>query len=486
MLIPFDNSFARLGNAFFARCEARKVDAPSLIRVNRELAAELGIDPDRLDSDEGLAILSGNKQAEGSDPLAMVYAGHQFGGFAGQLGDGRALLLGEVVDCHGIRRDIQLKGSGQTPFSRRGDGLSALGPVLREYIVSEAMHALGVPTTRALAAVATNEPVRRETLEPGGVFTRVARSHIRVGTFEWFAANRDNDSLRALADYVIERHYPNTREADNLYVAMLEGVIERQAELIAHWMQLGFIHGVMNTDNTNVSGETIDFGPCAFMDEYHPEKVFSSIDRQGRYAFNNQSPIAQWNLARLAETLLPLINEDTQDAIPLAREALERFPRIHQKALMKRFAAKIGLAEGTQENWDLAQSLLSAMTDGRADFTLTFRRLPNALESGDDSQVTRLFDCPKTVESWLQTWRARLAKEDRTNAIALMRRTNPVFIPRNHRIEEAIQAGYRGDFAPFHRLVEILKRPFDDQPEHADYEAAPKPDQVVRATFCGT
>jgi len=486
MLIPFDNSFARLGDAFYARCDARKVGSPTLIRVNRGLAEELGIDPDRLDSGEGLAVLSGNERAEGSEPLAMVYAGHQFGGFAGQLGDGRALLLGEVVDCDGVRRDIQLKGSGQTPFSRRGDGKSALGPVLREYIVSEAMHALRVPTTRALAAVATNEPVRRETLEPGGVFTRVARSHIRVGTFEWFAARRDNDSLRALADYVIERHYLDAQEADNPYLAMLEGVIERQAELIAHWMQLGFIHGVMNTDNTNVSGETIDFGPCAFMDDYHPEKVFSSIDHQGRYAFNNQSPIAQWNLARLAETLLPLIDANTENALTLAREALERFPRVHQKALMKRFAAKIGLREGSQEDWALAQSLLSAMTDGRADFTLTFRHLANALESGDDSPVTQLFDCPKAVESWLQTWRASLKEEDRKAAIALMRQSNPVFIPRNHRVEEAILAAYQGDFAPFHKLVEILKRPFDDQPEHADYEAAPKPDQVVKATFCGT
>lgn len=486
MLIPFDNSFARLGDAFFARCEACKVDAPTLIRVNRELAEELGIDPDRLDSDEGLAILSGNQRAEGSEPIAMVYAGHQFGGFAGQLGDGRALLLGEVVDRNGVRRDIQLKGSGQTPFSRRGDGRSALGPVLREYIVSEAMHALGVPTTRALAAVATNEPVYRETLEPGGVFTRVARSHIRVGTFEWFAARRDNDNLRALADYAIDRLYPDARRTDNRYLTFLESVIDRQAELIAHWMQLGFIHGVMNTDNTNVSGETIDFGPCAFMDAYHPEKVFSSIDHQGRYAYNNQSPIAQWNLARLAETLLPLIDENTENALTLAREALERFPRVHQKALMKRFAAKIGLREGAREDWDLAQRLLSAMTDGQADFTLTFRHLSGALEANDDSAVTRLFTCPKAVEVWLKDWRARLANEESEATIALMRQTNPVFIPRNHRVEEAIQAGYKGDFAPFHKLVEILKRPFDEQPEHREYEAAPKPEEVVRATFCGT
>ena len=486
MPIPFDNSYVRLPAGFFVRCDARPFKAAEMIRVNRDLAEELGIDPDHLDSDKGLAILSGNKRAEGADPVAMVYAGHQFGGFAGRLGDGRALLLGEVVDRNGVRRDIQLKGSGQTPFSRRGDGLSALGPVLREYLVSEAMHAMGAPTTRALAAVATGEPVRRETIVPGGVFTRVARSHIRVGTFEWFASQRDTANLKVLADYVIERHYPEAGEAGNPYLAFLDRVIERQAELVAHWMQLGFIHGVMNTDNMNVSGETIDYGPCAFMDEYHPEKVFSSIDHQGRYAFNNQSPIAQWNLSRLAETLLPLIDESIPEAIEQAKDSLAKFSRIHHKALMKRFAAKIGLTGGTQENWDMAQALLATMAEGRADFTLVFRHLPKALESNDDESVTRWFDCPKAISAWLADWRTRLADTDHAKASKLMRSHNPVYIPRNHRIEEAIQAAYQGDYDPFHRLNDLLRSPFDEQTEADQYETAPKPDEIVQATFCGT
>ncbi len=486
MLIPFDNTYARLPSAFYSRLAPDPVAAPTLIRLNRELAAELGIDPGRLDSPEGLAVLSGNAQAEGSEPIATVYAGHQFGGFAGQLGDGRAILLGEVVGRDGVRRDIQLKGSGRTPYSRRGDGRSALGPVLREYIVSEAMAAMGVPTTRALAAVASGEPVYREWLEPGGVFTRVARSHIRVGNFEWFAAQQDHANLRILADYAIDRHYPEVRESANPILALLENVIGRQAELVAHWMQLGFIHGVMNTDNTSVSGETIDYGPCAFMDAYHPEKRFSSIDHQGRYAYNNQSPIAQWNLTRLAETLLPLIDDNIQEAVEKAREALERFPRLHRQALQKRFSAKIGLAGGSEEDWNLAQALLSEMADGEADFTLTFRHLSSALESGEDEPVARLFERPEGIQAWLKRWRARQEGTDRTEAIALMRRFNPIFIPRNHRVEEAIQAGYKGDFKPFHRLNDVLRNPFEEQSGFAEYETPPLPHEVVRATFCGT
>lgn len=486
MRIPFDNTYARLPEAFFELVEPTPVAAPSMIRVNHGLAAELGIDVDWLDSPEGLAVLSGNQLADGSEPLAMAYSGHQFGGFSPQLGDGRAILLGEVLGNDGVRYDIQLKGSGPTPFSRRGDGRSALGPVLREYIVSEAMAALGVPTTRALAAVFSGENVFREGMVPGGVFTRIARSHIRIGTFQWFLARQDHDNLKVLADYVIARHYPDARQSENPYLALLEGVIERQADLIAHWMQFGFIHGVMNTDNMTVSGETIDFGPCAFLDVYDPAKKFSSIDHQGRYAFSNQGPIGLWNLTRFAETLLPLLDDDSQKAVELAEASLHRFFDLQQNSLERRLTAKIGLSGGRAEDWEMAKALLAAMADGEADFTLVFRHLSDALESGNDDTVTRLFNCPVEITGWIDRWRARLVDADRGEALALMRRSNPVIIPRNHRIEEAIQAAYAGEFAPFHRLNDALQRPFDSRPEFAEYEAAPAPDEVVKATFCGT
>jgi len=486
MLFPFDNSYALLPDDFFERIEPTPVSAPVMIRLNLELAADLGIDVARLDSPEGLAVLSGNQRTFGSDPLAMAYSGHQFGGFSPQLGDGRAILLGEVVGKDGVRRDIQLKGSGRTPFSRRGDGRSALGPVLREYIVSEAMHALGVPTTRALAAVASGEQVVREEMTPGGVFTRVARSHIRIGTFQWFAARKDYQNLRILADHVIARHYPDLSDAGNPYLALLEGVIERQARLIAHWMQFGFIHGVMNTDNMSVSGETIDYGPCAFLDVYHPLTKFSFIDQQGRYAFAKQGEIGHWNLTRLAETLLPLLDDDQEKSIALAKAALDQFPDIHQTALQERFTAKIGLDEDSTRDWPLVTFLLKAMADGEADFTLVFRHLTTALETGNDAPVIRLFKQPEAITAWLGDWRVRLTNAGRSHVLALMRRSNPIFIPRNHRIEEAIQAGNLGDYQPFHRLNEVLRQPFAEQPESAAYEAAPEPDEVVQATFCGT
>lgn len=486
MPFHFDNSYARLPNAFFSLVEPTPVSAPVMIRLNHDLATHLGIDTARLDSPEGLAILSGNQRPEGSEPLAMAYSGHQFGGFSPQLGDGRAILLGEVIGQNGTRYDIQLKGSGPTPFSRRGDGRSALGPVLREYIVSEAMAALGVPTTRALAAVASGESVVREGMEPGGIFTRVASSHIRIGTFQWFAAREDLDNLKVLADYTIARHYPDAQQAENPYRALLEGVIERQADLIAHWMQLGFIHGVMNTDNMTISGETIDYGPCAFMDKYHPAKRFSSIDHQGRYAFGNQAPIGLWNLTRFAETLLPLLDNDQKSAVAAAEDALNQFAGLFQSALQKRFTAKIGIENGDADNWSLVEDLLSAMADGEADFTQVFRHLPAALESGNDDDVARLFNGPAAIVAWLGAWRARMQQIDRDQSLSLMRRTNPVFIPRNHRIEEAIQAGNAGDFAPFHELNQVLQHPFTEQAEFAEYEAAPTPDEVVQATFCGT
>tara|TARA_R110002072_G_scaffold927_1_gene7425 strand:- start:101186 stop:102646 length:1461 start_codon:yes stop_codon:yes gene_type:complete len=486
MRIPFDNSYARLPETFFALVKPTPVAAPSMIRMNHGLATGLGIDIDWLNSPEGLAVLSGNQLADGAEPLAMAYSGHQFGGFSPQLGDGRAILLGEVIGHDGVRYDIQLKGSGPTPFSRRGDGRSALGPVLREYIVSEAMAALGVPTTRALAAVATGENVFRESRVPGGVFTRVAQSHIRIGTFQWFLARQDIENLKVLADYVIARHYPDARESENPYLALLEGVVERQASLIAHWMQLGFIHGVMNTDNMTVSGETIDFGPCAFLDVYDPAKKFSSIDHQGRYAFSNQGPIGLWNLTRFAETLLPLLDDDSKKAVELAEEVLNRFFDLQQNSLERRLTAKIGLAEGRAEDWEMVKALLAAMTEGEADFTLVFRHLSDALESGNDENVTRLFNCPVEITGWLDRWRARLVDADQDETLALMRRSNPVVIPRNHRVEEAIQAACAGDFDPFHRLNEALQYPFDSRPEFAEYEAAPTPDEVVKATFCGT
>jgi len=483
MPIPFDNSYSRLPDAFFESVEPTPVSSPLLILRNDALAAELGIDPDDINVD----VLSGNRVPEGSSPLAMAYSGHQFGGFSPQLGDGRAILLGEVIDKNGVRRDIQLKGPGPTPFSRRGDGRSALGPVLREYIVSEAMHALGVPSTRALAAVASGDRVRRETMQAGGVFTRVARSHIRVGTFQWFAARQDFDNLKILADYVIDRHYPDVQAAANPYRALLTGVIERQTELIAHWMQLGFIHGVMNTDNCSVVGDTIDYGPCAFMDDYHPLKKFSSIDQHGRYAFENQAPIAQWNLTRFAETLLPLFAEDQAGAIAFAEEQLNAFPERFQAALSRRFAAKIGIASPDDDDWHLVEALLSTMADAEADFTLTFRHLPAALGPNPvEDRLLSQFRDTDAIGAWLERWRARMQTTDPGDAAALMKHSNPVFIPRNHRVEEVIAAGYEENFAAFHKLHEVLKQPFMEQPENAEFENAPKADEVVCATFCGT
>lgn len=486
MPLPFDNSYAQLPDAFATPVEPSRVSAPVMIQLNRDLAADLGLDVALLESDEGLAILSGNKVPEGAQPVAMAYSGHQFGGFSPQLGDGRALLLGEVIDTNGVRRDIQLKGSGPTPFSRRGDGLSALGPVLREYIVSEAMYALGVPTTRALAAVASGDMVFREGKVPGGVFTRVAASHIRIGTFQYFASRQDHENLRILADYAIDRHYPEAAEEENPYRALLVGVAKRQAELIAHWMQLGFIHGVMNTDNMSVSGETIDYGPCAFLDEFDPGKAFSSIDRNGRYAFANQGPIGQWNLTRFAETLLPLLNDDKDAAVAEAETALKSFSDHHGDVLQKRLISKIGIDSTSDDDWNLTNALLETMAEGDADFTLTFRHLSGALESGKDDDVIQCFNSQEAIQGWLGHWRERLQSVDQNEATTLMQQSNPVFIPRNHRVEEVITAAYTGDYEPFHRLNKVLENPFTPQPEFSEYELAPKPEEVVEATFCGT
>lgn len=498
MTLVFDNSYARLPAAFFASVQPTAVESPSLIKLNTALASELGLDLDWLQSSAGTALLAGNAVTEQAEPIAMAYSGHQFGGFSPQLGDGRAILLGEVVGNDGLRRDVQLKGSGPTPFSRRGDGRSALGPVLREYIVSEAMAALGVPTTRALAVVASGESVIREGLVPGGVFTRVAASHIRIGTFQWFAARQDIANLKILADYVIDRHYPeiaaessSSEDTDGRrYTALLQSVMGRQANLVAKWMQFGFIHGVMNTDNMAVSGETIDYGPCAFMDEYHPAKTFSSIDQQGRYAFGNQANMAHWNLMRFAETLLSLIDEDSEKAICTAQEVLNGFPELHKTALQACFFAKLGINSSSgaarEGDWQLVEGLLDAMAEGNADFTLTFRHLTTALEADDDRSVLSLFSCTKRLKAWLVDWRERLQSGNRADAIALMRRHNPILIPRNHRVEEAIQAGNNDDFQVFHRLNAALESPFEDRAEFREYESPPAPEEIVHATFCGT
>jgi uncharacterized protein YdiU (UPF0061 family) len=454
-----------------------------LIRVNRTLATELGIDPDWLESAEGVEVLAGNVVPEGADPLAQAYAGHQFGGFVPQLGDGRAILLGEVVDREGRRWDVQLKGAGRTAFSRGGDGKAALGPVLREYLVSEAMHALGVPTTRALAAVSTGEHVRREEPLAGGVFTRVAASHLRVGTFQYFAAQQDREALELLIELAVNRHYPAARGAGNKALALLEAVIAAQAALIAKWMSLGFIHGVMNTDNVAISGETIDYGPCAFMDEFHPQCVFSSIDRGARYAWGNQPNIGVWNMTRLAETLLPFLAEQTEEAVAAAEAALDQFASQFQVAYLREFRSKLGLRGevGDEEAFSFVKDTLSVMADQKVDFTLFFRRLTGIAAGGEEAGFRELFAVGEVGAQWLSQWRD-IAGPD----VEAMRGSNPVLIPRNHRVEEAIQRAYQGDFSVFHRLVQAWSHPYAEQPEFADLEQAPREEEKVKETFCGT
>ena len=487
---PFQNTYAALPDGFFARVAPTPVAAPRLIKLNRPLAVRLGLDPDRLASPEGAEILAGKRLPDGAEPIAMAYAGHQFGHFVPQLGDGRAILLGEVIDVDGVRRDIQLKGSGPTPFSRRGDGRAALGPVLREYIVSEAMAALGIPTTRSLAAVITGESVIRETALPGAVLTRVASSHIRVGTFQYFAARGDTDGVRRLADHVIARHYPEVTNAERPYHALLEGVIERQAELVARWLLVGFIHGVMNTDNTSISGETIDYGPCAFMDHHDPAAVFSSIDEQGRYAYANQPRIALWNLTRLAECLLPLFSDDKDKAIEQAQSILAEFPGKFTAAYQSGLRQKIGLFTEREGDEALVQDLLDAMAKTRADFTLTFRRLSDAADDATrDQDVRALFADPTAYDEWAMRWRQRASAEPQTPAerAAMMCATNPAVIPRNHRIEAVIQAAVvSDDYAPFEELLTVLSKPYEDQPAFSAYAEPPEPHQRVLQTFCGT
>lgn len=441
--------------------------APELLLLNRLLAGELGIDTDWAASPQGVATFAGNHIPDGADPLSQVYAGHQFGGWNPRLGDGRAVLLGEVIDTHGNRRDIQLKGSGRTPYSRGGDGRAWIGPVLREFVVSEAMYTLGIPTTRALAATATGELVHRENSLPGAVLTRVASSHLRVGTFQYFAARRDIEALQTLTDYAISRHYPDAETPLDL----LKAVISRQAELIAHWMSVGFIHGVMNTDNMSISGETIDYGPCAFMDQYHPDMLFSSIDRQGRYAYSNQPRVAPWNLAQLANSLLPLMGDEDQ-AIADATRAIEGFTGQYEAHWLRLFGAKIGLANARETDRALIEAFLQGLVLAKSDFTNSFRDLSDDI-------------VPDTLMEWKTDWRARLADEA-GDTKATMRASNPAYIPRNHRIEAMIEAAVSGDLNPVAEFSAVLANPFDDQPDRLEYRSPPKPDEVVQQTFCGT
>lgn len=468
--IPFDNSFARLGSDFSAPQLPTPVAAPSLVAFNDRLAAELEITFE--DRAELAEVFAGNRVPDGATPLAQAYAGHQFGTYNPQLGDGRAVLIGEVVTGQGSRRDVQLKGAGQTPFSRRGDGRAWLGPVLREYVISEAMHALGVPTTRALAAVTTGETVWRETGLPGAVLTRVAASHLRVGTFQFFAAKRDKEALRTLTQYAIDRHYPRAEGA----LGLLEAVRDAQVDLISAWMSLGFIHGVMNTDNMSISGETIDYGPCAFMDAFAHDRVFSSIDRTGRYAYTNQPSIAVWNLAQLATALIQQF-DDPADGVDRATEIVHAMPDLLQRAWLKRFAAKIGIAEPEPEDQDLVVDLLARMGEGQADFTNTFRALL-------DGHARDQFLDPGQFDTWETGWRARLEREP--NPEAVMAVANPVLIPRNHRMEEMITAAVAGDYGPFERLNSALARPFEQDANSDDLRRPPLDQEVVKATFCGT
>ncbi len=487
-LFQFDNSYARDLEGFYVAWKGDKVPEPQIVLFNKELAAELRLDPSALESPFGARIFAGIESPEGATPLAQVYAGHQFGGFSPQLGDGRALLLGEVFDRAGKRRDIQLKGSGPTPFSRGGDGKAVIGPVLREYIIGEAMHALGIPTTRALAAVTTGETIYREGPKPGAVLTRLAGSHLRVGTFQFFAARGETEKVRQLADYAIARHDPDLAGTDDRYLKLFAGVMQRQANLIARWVLVGFVHGVMNTDNTTISGETIDYGPCAFIDAYDPAAVFSSIDHGGRYAYGRQPMIAQWNLARLAETLLALIDPDDVDkAVERVSEELGRFPDLYKDAWLTGMRAKLGLQIGAEDDQELADTLLAQMQENKVDYTGFFRKLSCAAD-GDLGPVLSLFPEENGMETWLTRWKQRLGSEAGNGAETKQRMdsVNPVYIPRNHKVEEALRASESGDYDPVEKLLGVLADPYSER-EGLDAYAAPAPKELgPYRTFCGT
>ena len=489
--IPFNNRYIQLGNDFYASAHPSPAENPELIAFNEELAAELGLSAADLNSIEGTAIFSGNVIPVGAAPLAMAYSGHQFGHFNPQLGDGRAILLGEIDSPGGQSFDMQLKGSGRTFYSRNGDGRSALGPVLREYLVSEAMVKLGVPTTRALAAVTTGEEVARQQLLPGGIITRIAASFVRVGTFEYFAARGDVEAIRKLADYMIERSYPQAREEGNPYIALFEAIVDRQAALIARWMQFGFIHGVMNTDNMSIAGETIDYGPCAFMDHYAHDQVYSSIDHGKRYAYNNQPSIGLWNLTRLAETFVPLLAAETGAAVEVAKAALKRYMELYQQYWLAGMRDKTGLSSELQGDKELIEALFNMMAGNNADFTLTFYYLSRLSVDSitQDGQIKSLFAEPEQFDIWAVKWRERLREEASGDEArqAKMQAVNPVYIPRNHQIEAAIRAAEdHGDFSVFHGLHEVLQTPYTLQEGRWAYMLPPEPEEVVKQTFCGT
>jgi uncharacterized protein YdiU (UPF0061 family) len=499
--IPFNNRYIKLGEEFYVKTSPLPVSRPTLIKFNDELAKVLGFPAASLNATDGAALFSGNYIPDGAEPLAMAYAGHQFGHFNPQLGDGRAILLGEIASPDGAGFDIQLKGSGRTYYSRDGDGRAALGPVLREYLVSEAMVKLGVPTTRALAVVTTGEEVVRERLLPGGIITRIASSFVRVGTFEYFSAKGDVQAIQKLANYVIERNYPLAGEARNPYVALLKAVVDRQASLIAQWMTVGFIHGVMNTDNMSIAGETIDYGPCAFMDAYDADRVFSFIDREGRYAYSNQPSIGLWNLTRLAESLLPLLAENTEAAVEVAQDVLKIYVERYLNNWLAGMRAKCGLfntsaaGKTKQDDKELIEALFNMMAENHADFTLTFSHLsrltaqPASQPSEQDSALQSLFDDHRQFDDWVLKWRKRLTEEtlsDEQRQVK-MQKVNPVYIPRNHQIEAAIRAAEdHDDFSVFHALHEVLQNPYVKQQGKDSYSLPPKPGEVVKQTFCGT
>ena len=476
-----DHSYAKLPARCFASVAPTPVSSPRLVLLNRPLAEHLGLDPATLAQPENVAWFAGNTLPPGASPIAQAYAGHQFGNFV-MLGDGRAILLGEQITPTGERYDIQLKGSGRTRFSRGGDGRAALGPMLREYIISEAMHAMGVPTTRSLAVAATGEPVFRETTLPGAVLTRVAASHLRVGTVEWATATGEAETLRSLADYTLRRHYPELITAEQPYLALLQAVLQRQAALIARWQHVGFIHGVMNTDNMALSGETIDYGPCAFMDAYHPDTVFSSIDHQGRYAYANQPTIAHWNLSRLASALLPLLHANEEEAVAVANGVLRTFPEIFREHWLAGLRAKLGLFNEEPGDAELAENLLAVMQEHAADFTNTFRDL-----SGDAMTDTALA-ASADFQTWRTRWQERLSRQpqNRDEVRRLMRRHNPAFIPRNHKVEEALAAATRGDLSVVEKLLDVLAQPYDYARERPEFSAPPEPGGCAYQTYCGT
>jgi len=478
----FDNSYARLPDLFFTRTDPTPVQTPGLIILNHSLAADLGLNGQELDSENGTAVFAGNRIPEGAMPLAQAYAGHQFGHFT-KLGDGRAILLGEQINPKGERFDIQLKGSGRTPYSRGGDGRASLGPMLREYIISEAMHALGIPTTRSLAVVTTGEPVFRERTLPGAILTRVAASHLRVGTFQYAAKWGTIEEIRVLADYTLKRHYPDVETDENRYLALLQEVMKRQAALVAKWQLVGFIHGVMNTDNMTISGETIDYGPCAFMDTYDPATVFSSIDTQGRYAYGNQPYIAGWNLARFAETLLSLIHNNQEEAVKLAQDEISRFMELYQRNWLSGMRAKLGIFNKEDQDVTIVEDLLGMMEKYQADYTNTFRAL--TFEKPED---TVLVETPEFKE-WYEKWQARLGRqqESKTSSLQLMRNSNPAVIPRNHRVEAALDAAVNEeDYSVMGQLLDVLSNPFAHSPEQADYCTLPEQSAQPYKTYCGT